>query len=122
MKPEASDGWLIDWETVPTQELPTSIAHRRRVKQQERFLKGPIPLRLLQLAAQLPGAALPTYIAARHRADLRRCETVSLSRDYLREWGISPDAYRRALVVLCDADLVMVETHIGRSTRVCLAP
>jgi hypothetical protein len=120
MKTEASDSRPIDWEALPTQELPTSIAHRRRVKQQERFLKGPIPVPLLQQAAQLPGAALSTYLATRHRADLRRCETVSLSRDYLREWGIGPDTYRRALIVLSDAGLIAVETHIGRATRVTL--
>jgi hypothetical protein len=121
MKLEASEGRPIVWETLPTEELPTSIAGQRRVKQQERFLKGPIPLRLLQQAAQLPGAALPTYIAARHRADLRRCETVSLSREYLQEWGVSPDSYRRALIVLSDAGLITVKTHIGRATRVTLS-
>ncbi len=120
-QPKTSDGRPIDWEALPTQELPTSIARRRRVKQQERFLKGPIPLHLLQQAAQLPGAALSTYMAVRHRADLRRCDTVTLTQAYLREWGISPDAYRRALMVLSDTGLIAVETRSGRATRVTLS-
>ena len=117
---KTSDSRPIDWETLPTQELPTSIGSRRRVKQQERFLKGPILLHLLQQAAQLPGAAISTYIAARHRADLQRCTTVTLPQAYLREWDISSDAYRRALIVLSDAGLIAVETHNGRATRVTL--
>jgi len=119
-QPETSDSRPLDWDSLLTQELPTSIARRRHVKQQERFLKGPIALHLLLQAAQLPGAALSTYLAARHRADLRRRKTVTLPRAYLGEWGIGPDAYRRALIVLANADLIAVETHIGRATRVTL--
>ena len=118
--PKTSVSGPIDWEALPTEELPTTIARRRRVKQKERFLKGPIALHLLLQAARLPGAALSTYLTTRHRADLRQCKTVTLPWAYLREWGIGPDAYRRALIMLSAAGLIAVETHIGRATRITL--
>ena len=44
----------IDWDAVPIRELPTKAAIAKQRKQQARFLKGPIPLYLLQYAAQYP--------------------------------------------------------------------
>ena len=111
---------LIDWSNVPTNELPTTASHRERQKKQERFLKGPIPLYLLQRATKLPGAALPVYIMARHRADLTGSETVTLPNAYLKDWAISPDRFRRALNALTTENLIFIKRINGRSTKVTL--
>ena len=111
---------LIDWSNVPTNELPTTASHRERQKKRERFLKGPIPLYLLQRATKLPGAALPVYLMARHRADLTGADTVTLTSAYLRDWGISADRCRRALNALTTENLVSIKKVTGRSTRVTL--
>ena len=118
--PETLSLNLIDWSNVPTNELPTTASHRERQKKQERFLKGPIPLYLLQRATKLPGAALPVYLMARHRADLTGADTVTLTSAYLRDWGISADRCRRALNALTTENLVSIKKVTGRSTRVTL--
>ena len=112
----------IDWDAVPIRELPTKAAIAKQRKQQARFLKGPIPLYLLQYAAQLSGAALATYLAARHRADLQRSDTVTLPRNYLATWGIRPNAYHRALGGLVHAGLITTAKNKGRATRVTILP
>ena len=118
--PERPSPSLVDWGNVPTNELPTTASHRERQKKRERFLKGPIPLSLLQRATKLPGAALPVYLMARHRADLTGSETVTLPNTYLRDWGISADRCRRALNALTTENLVSIKKVTGRSTRVTL--
>ena len=109
---------LIDWSNVPTNELPTGVSRRGQRKKQERFLKGPIPLSLLQRATKLPGAALPVYLMALHRADLTGSETVTLPNTYLRDWGISPDRCRRALNALTTENIICIKRINGRSNRV----
>ena len=42
----------------------------------------------------------------RHRADLQRCEEVSLPTAYLAAWGINKDAKRRAIAALEQAKLI----------------
>ena len=118
--PERPSPSLVDWGNVPTNELPTGVSRRGQRKKQERFLKGPIPLSLLQRAITLPGAALPVYLMARHRADLTGSETVTLPNTYLRDWGISPDRCRRALNALTTENLICINRITGRSTRVTL--
>jgi hypothetical protein len=118
--PERPSPNPVDWENVPTNELPTSISRRGQRKKQKRFLKGPIPLSLLQNATKLPGAALPVYLMARHRADLTGSETVTLPNAYLKDWGISPDRCRRALNALTTENLIFIQRINGRSTKVTL--
>ena len=118
--PERPSPNPVDWKNVPTKELPTSISRRGQRKKQERFLKGPIPLSLLQHATKLPGAALPVYLMARHRADLTGSETVTLPNAYLKDWGISPDRCRRALNALTTENLIFIQRINGRSTKVTL--
>ena len=118
--PERPSPSRVDWGNVPTNEIPTSVSRRGQRKKQERFLKGPIPLSLLQRATKLPGAALPVYLMARHRADLTGSETVTLPNAYLRDWAISPDRFRRALNALTTENLICINRITGRSTRVTL--
>ncbi len=102
-------------------EVDTIWTHNRRRKQASRFLKGPIPLSILQKASCLPGKALGLYLAIRHRADLQRREEVSLPTAYLAAWGINKDAKRRAIAALEQAKLIqIVDRRPGHGTRVAL--
>ena len=102
-------------------EVETIWLRAQRHRRASRFLKGPIPLALLQEAARLRGRALALYLAIWHRADLRRSPEVSLPTDYLAAWGIDKDAKRRAITPLERAGLVrVVDRGLGRSLKVAL--
>jgi hypothetical protein len=105
---------------TPETEVETKWRRARR-QRSSRFLKGPIPLELLQQAAQLPAKALALYLAIRHRSDLLGSAQVTLPGDYLAAWGIDRYAKRRALAVLEESGLILVtERRPGRSTIVAL--
>ncbi len=102
-------------------EVETAWLKDRRRQRALRFLKGPISLVSLQVAAQLPGKAMVLYLAIRHRADLRRSPEVTLPAGYLAAWNIRKDAKSRALVALENAGLVkIVSRQPGQSTKVTL--
>ncbi len=102
-------------------EIETRWLKERRHRRASRYLKGPVPLALLQRAAALPGKALALYLAIQHRSDLRRSAEVTLPADYLAAWGIDKDAKRRSLATLEAAGLIRVAGRgPGRSIRVAL--
>lgn len=98
-------------------EVETAASRSHRTA---RFLKGPIPLNSVAVAARLPGKALAVYLAVRHRSDLLGGPMVTLPPALLRDFGIDRDAKARALQALNDAGLVRVEKAVGRTTRVTL--
>ncbi len=101
--------------------MDTSWRKERRRRRASRYLKGPVPLALLQKAASLPGKALALYLAIRHRFDLRYTPEVTLPADYLAAWGIDKDAKRRARATLEEAGLIRVAGRgPGRSIRVAI--
>jgi DNA-binding transcriptional ArsR family regulator len=108
------------YEDVIVREVITAavLGHDKRV--QGRFLKGPIPLKQLTLAARLPGQALAAYLAIHHRAALTRLASVTLPKALMTQFGVSRDAKARALRALEEASLVTVERVNGRSARVTL--
>ena len=113
--------YLISMNEPPESEIETSWLKERRARRASRYLKGPVPLALLQKAAALPGKALALYLALRHRFDLRRTPEVTLPADYLAAWGINKDAKRRSLAALEAAGLIrVVGRGPGRSIRVAL--
>jgi hypothetical protein len=101
-------------------EVETEALRARRQRQVGRFLKGPISLSHIALAARLPGAALPVYLAIHHRIALTRAPTVSLPKSLLRELGVAKDAKARALHQLESAGLIHVERRHGRPAVVTL--
>ena len=105
-------------ETLIGVEVKTLWSGKRASK--ERFLKGPIPLSILQRAGCLPGKALAMYLAIRHRCDLQRSSETTVPTGYLESWGISKDTKKRALDALECEGLVAVERQTGRTTRVRL--
>jgi hypothetical protein len=103
--------------------VPVSSGSRPRsghVRAQEPFLRGPIPLRWLQCASQLPGKALHVGLVLWYLAGLSGALTVTLTRTKLQQFGVHHETGRRALLALEHAKLVQVERHGKRSPRVTL--
>jgi hypothetical protein len=85
-----------------------------------RFLKGPIMMRDIAVAARLPGQALVVMLAVRHRRDLTGQAEVTLPKALMIELGVSRDAKARALLQLENAGLITVARQKGRAARVRL--
>jgi hypothetical protein len=84
-----------------------------------RFVR-PMPLDWSRRAATLPGQALHVGCVAWYLAGLRITDTVSLSAQELREWGVSKWSVRRALDALEAANLIRVERQAGCLPRVTI--
>ena len=82
------------------------------------FLKGPIPLAWLSVAASLPGKALNVALAIRWVADMSKGSEVYATKVALQLFGLSEDAYRDGLNRLEAAGLVAASRQAGRRTRV----
>jgi len=107
---------------VPSGEhtrTPKSKTSRERI-QGEEFLAGPIRIPWLEVAAKLPGAAFQIAVLLRHHKNLKRTDTVKLSNKAVEQFGVSPDAKRRALIALQDAGLITMSSATGRSPIVTL--
>jgi len=100
-------------------EIETTVS-RTQSRPTARFLKGPVPLVSLAVAACLPGKALAVYLVTRHRCDLEGRSTVTLPATLLQHFGVGRDAKARALWALEDAGLVRVERTNGRAARITL--
>jgi hypothetical protein len=100
-------------------EIGTPVS-RTRSHPTARFLKGPVSLVSLAVAARLPGKALAVYLVTRYRCDLEGGSTVTLPAALLQEFGVDRDAKARALRALEDVGLVQVERTNGRAARITL--
>ena len=83
----------------------------------EKFLKGPIPWRWLEVAGALPGKALAVGLAVWREAGCRNERTVPLN---LSNLFIPRRTAQRALRALESAELVSVEHRDGRPPLVTL--
>jgi len=99
-------------------EVPSDALLRRGRRRAGRFLKGPIPMDQVAVAAKLPGKALALLLAVHHREALTRKRCVTLPKGLLADLGVSRDAKARGLRCLEEAGLVRVERSPGRSVRV----
>jgi DNA-binding MarR family transcriptional regulator len=102
-------------DDIPAVEIETAALRQAWQRRAGRFLKGPILMRDIAVAAKLPGKALAVLIAARHRIDMTRSAAVRLPARLMFELGVSKDAKARALRQLETAGLVTVERKQGRS-------
>ena len=94
--------------------------HKRMPRVGWQFLKGPIDLQWLQLAASLPGKSLHVGLVLWYLAGLKKQKTFKLSRTTLESFSINRHAAYRALKALEHAGLVSVERHPGRLPIVTL--
>jgi len=85
-----------------------------------KFIKGPISTVWLIQASKLGVTPLLLGLVLWYLCGLRKSRTVQISNVTCREWGIKPDAKRRALLKLERAGLVAVERTEKTSPKVTL--
>ena len=108
--------------------LPTTASTRTqairkqvpRVAKGERFLRGPIPLHWLSIAARLPGKTLHAGLAIWLEAGMRNSAVVPLSNVTGQRLGLDRNAKYRALSWLEEAGLITVERKLGRAPIVTI--
>ena len=86
----------------------------------EHFLKGPIPLAWLEVAAGLPGKSLHAGVALWYAAGRAKSASVPLSNIAGLHFGLDRNAKYRALLWLEEAGLIAVERKLGRAPVVTL--
>jgi hypothetical protein len=96
-----------------------TFASQRGVED-ERYLKGPVPLAWLETAAKLRGRSLHVGLVLWYAAGLSRSASVHLSNVLCSRFGIDRNAKYRALHSLEDAGLVAVKRKRGRSPLVII--
>ena len=97
------------------------VRHGRRVLPiQDKFIAGPVDVSWLCRASHLGVKALLVGLALWHIKGLRKADTFIVSNLMLQDWGIRPDAKRRALRKLEKAGLIKVERRGKRSPQVTL--
>jgi DNA-binding transcriptional ArsR family regulator len=95
--------------------------HGRRVSPvRGKFIAGPIDVSWIVQASRLGVGALFLGNFLWYLRGLRKSDTFTVSNLMLREWGIQPDAKRRALRKLEKAGLIRVERRGKRSPQVTL--
>ena len=86
----------------------------------EKFLKGPIPLKLISRATQLPGKAWHVYAAIWYVAGIKKNQTIKLSQQVLNEFCVNRFAKYRALEALAPAGLILYQSNDGKNPLVTL--
>jgi hypothetical protein len=86
----------------------------------ERVLKGTVPLAWLETAAKLPGRSLHVGLLLWYEAGVSRSGAVHLSNILCLRFGIDRNAKYRALRSLEGARLVSVQRKLGRSPLVII--
>jgi len=108
----------------PSERLSEASEQRRTAKQQkqnEAFLKGPIPLPWLCGAARLPGKALLVGLIAYYKVGLtQKTKGLKLSTALFEKFGVSRQAAYRGLAALESAGLVSVDRRLGRCPQVTI--
>jgi DNA-binding transcriptional ArsR family regulator len=95
------------WEDAPNKPL---------------FLKGPISMEWLSLAAKLPGKAFHLAVAIQWLAGMSPAQKLKITAKALELLGVSKDAYRDGLRRLEEAGLVSVERRVGQFPWVSINP
>jgi hypothetical protein len=93
---------------------------RRSIPIRGKFIAGPIDVSWVCRASGLGVKALLVGLALWHIRGLRKANTFIVSNLMLHDWGIQPDAKRRALRALEKASLIRVERNGKRSPQVTL--
>jgi hypothetical protein len=86
----------------------------------DKFIKGPVSVVWLIQASKLGVTPLLLGLVLWYLSGLRKAHTVQVSNVTCREWGIEPDAKRRALLKLEKAGLVAVDRCKKKSPKVTL--
>jgi hypothetical protein len=103
-----------------TSPRDASCKGRRPSPVQGRFIAGPIDVDWVCRAARLGRTALLVGLALWHLRRLRRTDTFIVSNLMLADWGVQPDAKRRALLKLERVGLITVQRRGKRSPQVTI--
>ena len=79
----------------------------------QHYLRGPVPLDWLCVAALLPGKSLHVGVALWYTAGLNRSRKVALSNVLGRRFGLDRNSKYRGLDWLEEAGLISVERKLG---------
>jgi hypothetical protein len=102
-------------------ELPVRTSKKPpRHRAGEKFLKGPIPMSWLTIAASLPGKALQVAVGIWYWAGIKRTREIALSISWLSNLRVDRFSGYRGLAALEKAGLVSVVRHPGRKPIVTL--
>ena len=82
--------------------------------QRERFLRGPIPLEWLGVAASLPGKTINVALALWWRRGMAQGKPFKLTRAALTALNVERDAERKGIARLEQAGLIHVERKPGQ--------
>ena len=104
---------ILEQSTVQNTRIPRHHANGH-------FLKGPIPLTLINRATRLPGKAWHVYAAIWYLVGINRRSTVNLTNTALKQFNVSRDSKYRALKALEKAGLVTVVRTNGKNSVVTL--
>ena len=85
-----------------------------------RFIKGPIPLKWILPASSLPGKSLQISMALWFLKGVTRKNTVKLSGKLVRSFGVSRSTLYRGLAEMENAGLISIQRHKGRSPIVTI--
>jgi hypothetical protein len=104
---------------VPTVKLRYTPDHGfKPVKRGEPFIKGPIPMSWISCAAKLPGKAIHVALALFWLAGMKPLHKIKVTRQALKYFSVSDDAYRDALPRLEEAGLIKVWRAPGKRAQV----
>ena len=104
---------ILEQSTVQNTRIP-------RHRSNGHFLKGPIPLNLINRATRLPGKAWHVYAAIWYLVGINRHSTVNLTNTALKQFNVSRDSKYRALKALEKAGLLTVVRTNGKNPQVTL--
>jgi hypothetical protein len=107
-------------QDIKETEVETGLVRQSKIRRGQRFLKGPLPLPDIAIAARLPAQALALFLAVHHQTALTGKPSVTLPARLLADLGISRGAKSRALQALEKAGLVTVARSRGRAARIQL--
>lgn len=82
------------------------------------FVKGPIPLSWLSIAAALPGKSIHAGLACWYQLGLKKCSPFPMSNTVAGKFGMDKDSKARSLRNLENAGLIRCYRTIGRSVTV----
>lgn len=108
---------MIQDTLIPTKRVDIDPSLRRN-KVNEHFVKGPIPLRWLHRAGALPGKAFTLGILLFFFYGMNPGRPIKVTRQSLKGFSISEDAYRDGLKRLEEAGLVSVSRSPGRRASI----
>jgi hypothetical protein len=114
---DVNDFSLTDQEA---EGLRQTNAHSWAVKRpSEPYFLGPVPIRWLEQAGQLPGKALHVGLFLWHKSRLSKRQSVKISLGRMG-FGVSEQAARRGLRALEKAGLIAVQRQPGCALQVNL--